>query len=211
MDDILEYENLVWSIVSKYEHYYDKEDLYQVGMIGLLNAHSNFDASKGVKFSTYAYTYIFGEVNKYVQESRTIKVSKDILRLNRSIEKGRDVLRQRLMREPSDFELSIFLEIDEDKIIEAKTSGEMIKSLDSLTGEDITLYDQLGVEEKQLTSEILDLKTELGELEEGDRRLIYSRYFMDLTQQEVSKDLGISQVQVSRKEKSALQKLKIRL
>lgn len=211
MDDILEYENLVWSIVSKYEHYFDKEDLYQVGMIGLMNARSHFDASKGVKFSTYAYTYVFGEVNKYVQESRTIKVSKDMLKLARSIEKGRDALRQRLMREPSDFELSIFLEIDEEKIIEAKASGEMVKSLDSLTGEDITLYDQLGVEEKQFASEILDLKTELAELEEGDRKLIYSRYFMDLTQQEVSKDLGISQVQVSRKESKALHKLKTRL
>lgn len=211
MDNILEYENLVWSIVSKYGSYFDKEDLYQVGMIGLMNAYQNFDPMKGVKFSTYAYQYIFGEVHKYVQESRSIRVSKDMLKLNRALEKGRDVLRQTLMHEPSDFELSVFLELDEEQVREAKASGEMVKSLDAMLGEDISLYDRLSVEEKQLTSEVLDLKSEIASLEEGDRELIYSRYFMDLTQQEVSKNLGISQVQVSRKESKVLNKLKTRL
>lgn len=211
MDDILEYENLVWSIVSKYGGYFDKDDLYQVGMIALMNACQNFDDSKGVKFSTYAYKYIFGEVYKYVQESRSIRVSRDMVRLSRSIERGRDVLRQSLMREPSDFELSVFLEIDEEKIVEANKTGEMVKSLDSMTCDDMNLYDHLGCEEKQLTSEVLDLKTELASLDMEEQKLIYSRYFMDLTQQEVSQDLGISQVQVSRKESKILNKLKTRL
>jgi len=211
MDDILEYENLVWSIVAKYGGYFDKDDLYQVGMMGLISAYQHFDETKGVKFSTYAYQYIFGEVYKYVQESRTIRVSRDMLKLNRAIEKGRDVLRQTLMREPSDFELSTFLEIEEEKLIEAKASGEMVKSLDSMTNDDMNLYDHLGCFEKQLTSEVLDLKTELASLDHDDQQLIYSRYFMDLTQQEVSRDLGISQVQVSRKESKVLNKLKTRL
>lgn len=211
MDDILEYENLVWSIVAKYGGYFDKDDLYQVGMMGLISAYQHFDVTKGVKFSTYAYQYIFGEVYKYVQESRVVKVSRDMTKLNRAIEKGRDVLRQTLMREPSDFELSTFLEIDEEKLIEAKASGEMIRSLDSMTNDDMNLYQQLGCEEKQLTSEMLDLKTELAALDSEDQQLIYSRYFMDLTQQEVSHDLGISQVQVSRKESKVLNKLKTRL
>ncbi len=211
MDDILEYENLVWSIVMKYGGYFDKDDLYQVGMMGLISAYQHFDKTKGVKFSTYAYQYIFGEVHKYVSESRVVRVSRDMQKLNRSIEQGRDVLRQTLMREPSDFELSTFLEIDEKTLIEAKASGEMIKSLDSMTNDDINLYDHLGCEEKQLTSEILDLKTELASLDTDEQRLIYSRYFMDLTQQEVSRDLGISQVQVSRKESKTLNKLKTRL
>ena len=203
MDDILEYENLVWSIVAKYGGYFDKDDLYQVGMMGLISAYQHFDKEKGVKFSTYAYQYIFGEVYKYVQES--------MQKLNRAIERGRDVLRQTLMREPTDFELSTFLEIDEEKLIEAKASGEMVKSLDSMTNDDMNLYDHLGCEEKQLTSEVLDLKTELASLNDEDRKLIYSRYFMDLTQREVSEDLGISQVQVSRKESKVLNKLKTRL
>ena len=203
MDDILEYENLVWSIVAKYGGYFDKDDLYQVGMMGLISAYQHFDKEKGVKFSTYAYQYIFGEVYKYVQES--------MQKLNRAIERGRDVLRQTLMREPTDFELSTFLEIDEEKLIEAKASGEMVKSLDSMTNDDMNLYSYLGCEEKQLTSEVLDLKTELASLNDEDRKLIYSRYFMDLTQREVSEDLGISQVQVSRKESKVLNKLKTRL
>ena len=203
MDDILEYENLVWSIVAKYGGYFDKDDLYQVGMMGLISAYQHFDVTKGVKFSTYAYQYIFGEVYKYVQESRVVKVSRDMTKLNRAIEKGRDVLRQTLMREPS--------EIDEEKLIEAKASGEMIRSLDSMTNDDMNLYQQLGCEEKQLTSEMLDLKTELAALDSEDQQLIYSRYFMDLTQQEVSHNLGISQVQVSRKESKVLNKLKTRL
>ena len=211
MDDILEYENLVWSIIAKYGSYFDKEDLYQVGMIGLMNAYRNFDSEKGVKFSTYAYQYIFGEVHKYVQETRSVRISKDMLKLNRALEKGRDVLRQTLMHEPSDFELSVFLEIDEEKLREAKASGEMVKSLDAMLGEDINLYDRLSVEEKQLTSEVLDLKSEIASLEEDDRNLIYSRYFLDLTQQEVSQNVGISQVQVSRKESKVLNKLKTRL
>lgn len=211
MDDILEYENLVWSIVAKYGGYFDKDDLYQVGMMGLISAYQHFDKEKGVKFSTYAYQYIFGEVYKYVQESRTIRVGRDMQKLNRAIERGRDVLRQTLMREPTDFELSTFLEIDEEKLIEAKASGEMVKSLDSMTNDDMNLYSYLGCEEKQLTSEVLDLKTELASLNDEDRKLIYSRYFMDLTQREVSEDLGISQVQVSRKESKVLNKLKTRL
>lgn len=211
MDDILEYENLVWSIVAKYGSYFDKEDLYQVGMIGLMNAYQHFDASRGIKFSTYAYQYIFGEVHKYVEESRTIRVSRDMQKLNRAIEKGRDVLRQTLMHEPSDFELSVFLEIDEAKIIEAKASGEMVKSLDSVICDDMNLYSHLGCEEKQLSPEMMDLKTEIASLDREDQQLIYSRYFVDLTQQEVSQNLGISQVQVSRKESKVLNKLKTRL
>ncbi len=211
MDDILEYENLVWSIVAKYGGYFDKDDLYQVGMIGLMNAYRNFDASRGVKFSTYAYQHIFGEVYKYVEESRVIRVSRDMQKLNRAIERGRDVLRQNLMREPSDFELSVFLEIDEEKLIEAKASGEMVKSLDSMTNDDMNLYSHLGCEEKQLAPEVLDLKSELASLDGEEQQLIYSRYFVDLTQQEVSHNLGISQVQVSRKESKVLNKLKTRL
>ncbi len=211
MEEILQYENLVWSIVSKYHNYFDKEDLYQVGMLGLMNAWKHFDESYGVKFSTYAYTYIFGEIHKYVQENRSIKVSKDLYKISKAVEKGREVLRQKLMKEPTDFELSIFLEIDESLIKEALSSGEMIKSLDALQEEDMNLYDKLGKCEHAFSDEILDLKTELDQLEEEDKKIIYSRYFMDLTQQEVSKDLGISQVQVSRKESKVLNKLKTRL
>ena len=158
MDDILEYENLVWSIVSKYSHFFDKEDLYQVGMIGLMNAYGNYDASRGTKFSTYAYPYILGEISKYVADNRAIKVSKEYIKINKAVERGRDALRQTLMHEPSDLELSLFLEIPEEMIKEARQSSEVVKSLDALVGEDMELYDRIQMEEKQYSSEILDLR-----------------------------------------------------
>ena len=69
--------NLVYSICSKYQGYSDKEDLHQQGMIGLINAYNNFDKDKNVKFSTYAFPFVVGEVSKYVRENNNIKVSKE--------------------------------------------------------------------------------------------------------------------------------------
>ena len=116
MEDLLEYERLVFSIISKYGNYFDREDLYQVGMIGLMDAYKHFDENVGVKFSSYAYYYILGEVTKFVRENRSVKVSKDMIKLNNSIERGRDIMRQRLGREPTDTEVSLFLEVDEEKM-----------------------------------------------------------------------------------------------
>jgi RNA polymerase sporulation-specific sigma factor len=86
MEDLLEYEKLVFSIISKYGNYFDRDDLYQVGMIGLMDAYKHFDESVGVKFSSYAYYYILGEVTKFVRENRSVRVSKDMIKLNNSIE-----------------------------------------------------------------------------------------------------------------------------
>ena len=140
MDNLLEYENLVFSIISKYGNYFDKDDLYQVGMIGLIDAYKHFDESVGVKFSSYAYYYILGEVTKFVRENRSVKVSKDFIKLNSSIEKCRDVMRQKLGREPTDTEVSLFLEIDEEKVSEVRNSMQEVKSLDFCYEEDISLY-----------------------------------------------------------------------
>lgn len=214
MDILMENERLVYSIIKKYEYYYDKEDLYQVGMIGLMNAYRHFDESYNVKFSTYAFPYILGEVSKYVREDKSIKVSKDMLSLNRRIEKTKELLSQKLMREPTDTELSLFLEIDESKIQEARNAIEYVRSLDyCLTdeGKELNLYDSIKQEEKSYDATILDLKEKIMQLPEEERRLLNSRYFKEMTQQETSRELGISQVQVSRKESKILMKLKDKL
>ena len=206
-----ETERLVYSIIKKYENYYDKEDLYQVGMLGLINAYRNFDPKYNVKFSTYAFQYIVGEVNKFIREDKSIKVSKDMFKLQRSIEKAREVLGQRLMREPTDLEVSLFLEIEESKIVEAKMATEYVKSLDfclSEEGKELNLYDSIKQEEKQYNANILDLRDQLQKLSIEDQRLIASRYFEERTQQETSQRLGMSQVQVSRHETKILQKLR---
>lgn len=211
-DQIIENENLVYSIINKCGGYYDVDDLYQVGMIGLINASKNYKEGAGVKFSTYAYTYVLGEVTKYMRENRDIKVSRDVIKLKQSISKARDHLRQKLQREPSDLELSLILEIDEEKIAEIESVCADVKSLDySYSDEDMNLYQSIKVEEKEINPNILDLRESIKNLNDEERKLIYSRYYCDLTQSETSREMGMSQVQVSRKETKILQKLKTKL
>jgi len=111
MDDILEYENLVWSIVAKYGGYFDKDDLYQAGCKGMIEAYKRYDSSRDAKFTSYAYSYILGEMKKVVREDKSIKISRDINKLNSKIEKANSLLSQTLMREPTITELSNYLEI----------------------------------------------------------------------------------------------------
>ena len=211
-DKIIENENLVYSIINKCGGYYDVEDLYQVGMMGLINASKNYRKDTGVKFSTYAYTYVLGEVTKYMRDNRDIKVSRDVIKLKQSISKAKDHLRQKLQREPTNLELSLILEIDEEKISEIESVCADVKSLDySYSDEDMNLYQSIKVEDKEINPNILDLRESIKNLNDEEKKLIYSRYYCDLTQSETSREMGISQVQVSRKEAKILQKLKTRL
>ncbi len=212
MENILEYENLIYSIIKKYSAYFDLDDLYQVGMLGLIQAYDKFDSNFDVKFSSYAYYYIKGEVLKYIRENKTIRVSKDILKLNSSIEKTKDVMRQRLGREPTTTEISLFLEIDEEKINEASLLVQDVKSLDYTYDEESSdFYNSIQTQETGMQEDILDLKTEVMKLQPEERALILARYYEELTQTEASYELGMSQVQVSRKEGKILEKLKQRL
>jgi len=211
MEDLLEYENLVFSIISKYRSYFDKDDLYQVGMIGLIDAYKHFDESVGIKFSSYAYYYILGEVTKFVRENRSVKVSKDVIKLNGSIERCRDVMRQRLGREPTDTEISLFLEVDEEKISEVRCYMQDVKSLDFCYEEDVSLYNSVMRFDKGTNASILDLRDEISKLSSEEKALIDARYYQEMTQSETSKKLGMSQVQVSRKEGKILEKLRCRL
>lgn len=212
LDQVLENEGLVYSIISKYHGYYDKDDLYQVGIIGLIDASKKFDSNMGVKFSTYAYKYILGEITKYMRENVGLKVSREVLKLKQSINNTRDLLRQKLLREPTIEELSVFLEIDDKKIQEIDSITQDVQSLDFCYQEESdNLYNSVRVEEQEYNPNILDLKSEIEKLDPLEKQIIYSRYYNDLTQSETSKALGISQVQVSRKETKILEKLKTRL
>ncbi len=211
MEDLLEYEGLVYSIINKYGYYFDRDDLYQVGMIGLINAYNNFNDSYDIKFSSYAYYYILGEITKFVRENRSFKVSKDIIKLNSSIERCKEVMSQRLEREPTDTEISLFLEIEEEKIVEVRNLMQEVRSLDYKIDEDVSLYNSVMSFDNETRDDVLDLKLELNKLSEEEKRLIEARYYKDMTQSEVSKTFGISQVQVSRKEGKILEKLKSRL
>ena len=209
---LVDNEKLVYSIINKFRGYFDMDDLYQVGMIGLINASKNFNKSEGVKFSTYAYTYVFGEVNKYIRENNNLKIGKDAIRLKKSIEKAKDIMRQKLFREPTTLEVSLFLDMPLEKVIEIESIKQETKSLDYIGEEDSnSLYNKVSFENKEIDPEILDLKTELENLDNDEKKLIYSRYYLDMTQQETSKEMGMSQVQVYRKEAKIFKKLKSRL
>lgn len=180
--------------------------------MGLIGASKKFDPSLGIKFSTYAYKYVVGEVTKYIRENTSLKLSRDIIRLKTSIEKTKDLLRQKLSREPTNLEISLILEIDEEKVNEIDAINTQVRSLDYCAdNESDNLYNSIKVEEKQMEASVLDLKDEVSKLQDEEKQIIYSRYYYDMTQSETSKELGISQVQVSRKESKILEKLKTRL
>lgn len=202
MEDILNYEGLIYSIISKYPKRYDRDDLYQVGMLGLIDAYKHYDKNYDTKFSTYAYYYIVGEVNKYIRESSSLKVSKNLIELNKKIIKTKEVMTQKLGREPSNLEIALFLEVDEKIVDEAIISNEEVSSMEEIYN--IGKYDNTSVD-------VLDLKNEIDKLNEDEKKLILSRYYNDMTQSETSNLLGISQVQVSRNENKILQKLRSNL
>ena len=204
MDELLEYDGLIYSIISKYPKRYDREDLYQASMVGLIDALKHYNNKYNTKFSTFAYYYIVGEVNKYIRENNGIKVSKDLIKLKKKIIETKETMSQKLGRTPSNLEISLFLEVEEELINEAIIATDEVSSIDES-------YENIKSNDIETTPEILDLKNELNKLNEDEKRLIIARYYNELTQSETSEILGISQVQVSRKESKILEKLKTRL
>ena len=205
MDKLLDYEGLVYRIIYKYPSRFDKNDLYQVGMMGLVEAYKHYKDCYDTKFSTFAYYYIIGEVNKYIRENSCLKVGRDFIELKKRILKTKEEMIQKLGREPTNLEISLFLEVDETLIEEALLATEEVDSLDDV-------YDKISSDDSlDVRADILDLRNELEKLPREERKLIYNRYYQDMTQMETSKSLGMSQVQVSRCEAKILQKLKTRL
>ena len=210
MENVLEYENLIYKMINNYKSF-DKEDLYQVAMMGLMKASKNYHKTQDTKFSTYAYYYILGEINNYISTCNSMKISKDILRLNKSLEQAKEAMSQRLNREPSMEELSVFLEVPIEKIEEATIATRQVESLDYTYDEESNLYNNIGREEQAMSDTILDLKEAINSLTPEEQQLILARYYNGMTQQETSQSMGMSQVQVSRKESKILQKLKTTL
>ena len=202
-------ERLIYSITNYFKNYSSKEDLYQAGCLGLINAYKKYDPNMNCKFTTYAYPYILGEMRKLVREDKGIKVSREISKLNLKIEKAYVLLSQKLMKEPSIEEIANFLEIPEYYVSEAIMSLNKIKSIDEPvndSGREFTLQDVVG--ESQNIDDLILLRESLKNLTEEEKSIIDNRYMKDYTQSETSKIVGMSQIQVSRKEQKVLQKLK---
>ena len=205
------FRNLVYSIAKKYSYNNeDLEDLYQVGMIGLYNALDNYKENSLAKFSTYAHFYIKGEILKYIRENRPIKRNYEIDKLIRSIAKVKDYLTQTNSKEPSLEEIASYLEISVKDIENAVNLSLTVKSMDCEIDDEkeSNLYDYEAYHEKGYDEDILALKDEIEALPIDEKRLIIARYYEDKSQMETSRELGMSQVQVSRKESKILKKIR---
>ena len=208
---VYENENMIYKIINKYTRYFDKDDLYQVAVMGLINAYKNYKEDKNTKFSSYAYFYITGEIKKYLRESNTLKVSKDSIKLNEVIEKTTSYLCQKLQREPSTKEIALFLEIDEKTIVDAINSKVLVESLDEVDFNDNNLYNKISSVDNNYDSDILDLKIALENLSPEEFNIINERYINERSQMETSKLLNMTQSMISRKEKDILRRLRTNL
>ena len=206
---IVENEGLIYKIINKYKNYFELDDLYQVAVIGIIKASKTYNSDYGTKFTSYAYPFILGEVIKYINEYRNIKISKDISKLYAKIQKGIEVLSQRLMKVPTNYELSLFLEIDESIIEEVLLANSNIESLDRIIIQDdksLELYNKFGYCDYAI--ENYPLISELEKLSPTERAIIQARYYENMSQSETGRALGMYQMEVSRKEKKILSKLK---
>lgn len=207
---VKQYERLIYKIASKFSPKYPIEDLFQVGVIGLINAKKNYKSNQGTKFTTYAYQYVLGEMLDFIKKDRSIKVSKDSLKIYKLYEQAKETLAQRKKQIPIFSEICEFLELDEETVYDAIKMSEYVLSTDSSLREDenTTFIETCGEDRRETIDSLLDLKMELMNLPEFERKLVDLRYFKDYTQSETATILGISQVQVSRNEKHILAKIK---
>lgn len=198
------HEKLIYKIASKF-HEVSKEDLYQAGVIGIIKAFNNYNKQSDTKFTTYAYNYIFGEMYELANNTRTIRLNKNILKTYKKIEQARHQLTQKLGYYPSIQEVSTFLAIPESVIHEIETCTNTIMSLDS--NEERSAYETIPNDRESIKSDNIDLKDSLDTLTEEEKQIINYRYYKDFTQSETARILGMSQVTVSRYEKKSLTKM----
>lgn len=211
---VIDNARLVLSMTKRFYQRTDSmEDLFQVGMIGLIKAIENFNTSYDLRFSTYAVPLIIGEMKRYLRDNSQIKISRTIRDLAYKILQVKDQYIQNHRREPTILELSMELGEDQSSIIEAMQSTNSISSLqEEIKNEDgnaLTMMDQI-VDNKKNRGDIhvsMDLKDAMLFLNDKEKKVIGDRYFGGRSQMEIAEDLFISQAQVSRIEKQALQNL----
>ncbi|PLR99808.1 RNA polymerase sporulation sigma factor SigF [Bacillus sp. T33-2] len=207
---------LVWSVVQRFlNRGYEPDDLFQIGSIGLLKSVDKFDLSYDVKFSTYAVPMIIGEIQRFIRDDGTVKVSRSLKEMGNKIRKAKDELSKNLGRIPTVNELAEFLQLSPEEIILAQEASRTPSSIHETVyendGDPITLLDQIDNGEEGRWFDKIALKEAIRELDDRERLIVYLRYYKDQTQSEVASRLGISQVQVSRLEKKILQQMKSRM
>ncbi|MCF3941693.1 RNA polymerase sporulation sigma factor SigF [Oceanobacillus alkalisoli] len=203
---------LVWSVVQRFiNRGYDPDDLFQIGSIGLIKSIDKFDLSYDVRFSTYAVPMIIGEIQRFIRDDGSVKVSRTLKETGNKIRRAKDVLTKELGRSPSVSELANELDLTVEEVVHAEEAARTPQSIHETVfendGDPITLLDQISTEDTKWFEKI-SLEEAIQHLDERERLIVYLRYYKDQTQTEVAERLGISQVQVSRIEKKLLQEIK---
>lgn len=202
---------MIYMIINKYFRGYDKEDLYQVGVLGVIKAYDNYKKDHNTKFSTYAYTYIYGEIYAYTNNLKGLKLARENFSLYKKINEAKNILSQRLMKEPTIYELSSFLELDYKLIENIINSMKNIDSLErTISGDskDLSLFDTISDEKDYYNIDYIMLNEEINNLPEPWNQIIKLRYFEDKTQSEVASILGMNQVEISRGEAKVLKRIR---
>ena len=211
---------LVHSIVRRFEHRgCDREELFQTGCIGLIKAIQHFDLSLQLAFSTYAVPMIMGEIRRFLRDDGMVKVSRTLKEHGYKISKAREILVAKLGREPELSEIEEMTELTREEIVLAMEANREVESIyqpvAGTQGEELLLLDQIGntdnlyeEPEKEAVLNELVVKQLLAMLDEKEEQVIRLRYFENKTQCEVAKQMGMSQVQVSRLERKILLKLR---
>lgn len=199
---------LVHSIASRFTgRGVEYEDLFQTGCIGLIKAVDNFDASLGYRFSTYAVPVIMGEIKRIFRDGGSIKVSRALKEKSLRAQRIREAFAKKESREPTVGELSALLGCTDCETAEILNVINPMLSLDSF-GEDGDESLDIPVDYREELFDRLSLAQVMEKLGAEERFIINSRYFKGRTQAETASSLGVSQVQISRKEKEILRKLR---
>lgn len=214
-DDLVFYNlKLVLSILRKFHDRTDNmDDLFQIGVIGLIKAIENYNYELGFEFSTYAVPMIKGEVKRYIRDDSPVRISRSIKETAFKIINFKDEYLATHDKEPSTKEIIKFLGISEYEISNASLSLKDTMSISAPIyndgGDTIYLEDQIeDKSEKREYDDLITLKSALREINKREKRILILRYMMGRTQTEIANDLGISQAQVSRLEKNATRSLR---
>ena len=207
---VRENSGLIWSVAKRFiGRGAEADDLYQLGCLGFLKAIEGFDLEYGTQFSTYAVPKIAGEIRRFLRDDGAVKVPRTIKEQASAIRSARNQLTSALGREPGIQEIAELTGLTPEEIAVAQTATAATESIQKQTGDDgFSLEDVLtDTDSEERMVEKISLRQAVDALPERECLVIKLRYFHGLTQQRVSRVLGVSQVQISRIEKKALQRL----
>lgn len=187
------------------------DDLFQAGCLGLIKASDNFNSELGYKFSTYAVPVIIGEIKRLFRDGGAVKISRGLKELSLKVQREVQKFELENGREPTVSELSERMQIESEQISEALSVSIQPVSLTVTDEEGDSQADIPVAPPDEEITEIMSLKSELAKLDERDRQMIELRFFRNMTQSQTAKQLGMTQVQVSRREKKVLLYLRQKL